>query len=125
MADHTNHPAADGHFEEARQASARAVFRDLNRNLVDLLGPCPATTDGAWVVLRPSGPGVWVAGLPDLSVADALRVSTLVADLGAQRIGPAPASVTAPITVHPFDTYFDVAAAAAAPASRVHVEVPR
>jgi hypothetical protein len=105
------------------QESAKAVFRDLNRNLVDLLGPCPATVDGSWVVVRPSGPGVWTAALPDLTVEQALRMSTLVVGLGAQRGGPAQSVPTPPVAVHAFDTYFHVGATE--PSSRVHVQVPR
>jgi hypothetical protein len=106
-----------------RHAAAKAVLRDLNRNLTDLLGPCPSTVDGAWVVLRPGAAGTWVAGLPDLSVADALRISTVIASLDDVRSAPAPIPSSSPSVAHVFDTYFEIGSSV--PVSRVHVEVPR
>lgn len=117
-ADHRGAPHPD-----SQTNSARAVFRDLNRNLIDLLGPCPETVDGAWVTVRSGEDGALVAGLPELSSAAALRVSSVLAAIGTGRDAVSPIPVQATSGGHSFDTYFGLSAAQAP--SRVHVEVPR
>lgn len=105
------------------EMAARAVCRDLNRNLTDVFGPCRSTRDGSWLVARCVAPGMWVAALAEMSVAEALRMSSVAADLAERVIGRAHSSGVPGAAAHVFDTYFDVGVAATA--SHVHVEVPR
>jgi len=68
-----------------RVTSVEPVARDLNRHLVDLLGPCPATTangeETSWVTIVEDATGNHLLQLPLLSVTEALRVSTALATL--------------------------------------------
>lgn len=69
-----------------RVTSVEPIARDLNRHLIDLLGPCPVVvgTDeraGAWVTIVDDGEGQSLIQLPPLPVAEALRLSTALAAL--------------------------------------------
>jgi hypothetical protein len=68
-----------------RVTSVEPIARDLNRHLVDLLGPCPVVTaEGAqrsWVIIVEDDNGNHLLQLPLLSVTEALRLSTALAEL--------------------------------------------
>lgn len=65
---------------EREMCHARPIARDLNRQLTNLLGPCPVTVDGRWVRLvvsdnDPEGEVVFA----QLPVHEALRLATALA----------------------------------------------
>lgn len=107
----------------AGRLQAEPVLRDLNRNLNDLLGSCPLTADGSWVVLRESTPGVWCLSFPDLPVAAALRLSTALAQID-ERVGLAAVAKELPAPQR-YDLCDILGTAPAVRPSTVHVEVPR
>ena len=104
-------------------ATAGPVARDLNRNLTALLGPCPATVYGRWVHLRESFPGAWNVTFPELGLDQALRLSTALATID-EKVGLGTVARELPSVAH-YDLSRVLSTAPAAPASTVHVEVPR
>jgi hypothetical protein len=68
-----------------RVTSVEPIARDLNRHLVDLLGPCPAVTaegvQRSWVIIVEDDNGNHLLQLPLLSVTETLRLSTALAEL--------------------------------------------
>jgi hypothetical protein len=69
-----------------RVTSVEPIARDLNRHLVDLLGPCPVVvseeaTAGSWVTIVEDEEGNHLLQLPLLPVAEALRLSSALAAL--------------------------------------------
>lgn len=107
----------------ARHDGAGPVIRDLNRNLTALLGPCPATADGRWVEAKETFPGAWTVVFPDLGLDQALRLSTALAKID-ETVGLAAVARDLPATVT-YDLSRVLSTAPAAPASTIHVEVPR
>jgi hypothetical protein len=69
-----------------RVTSVEPVARDLNRHLVDLLGPCPVviageTSECSWVTVIEDDNGNFLLQLPLLPVTESLRLSTALAEL--------------------------------------------
>lgn len=70
-----------------RVTSVEPIARDLNRHLVDLLGPCPVVVSeealtGSWVTIVEDEEGNHFVQLPLLPVTEALRLSSALAALG-------------------------------------------
>ena len=63
---------------EFRVQHAEPIVRDLNRNLVQLLGECPNTGCGNWVTLSETDNNVTF----HLDLLDVLRISSALAKIG-------------------------------------------
>lgn len=109
--------------EGAGQDGAGPVVRDLNRNLTALLGPCPATADGRWAEAKETFPGAWTVVFPGLGLDQALRLSTALAKID-ESVGLAAVARELPAAAS-YDLSRVLHTAPAAPASAIHVEVPR
>jgi|GEM_PF-1912554 len=69
-----------------RVTSVEPIARDLNRHLVDLLGPCPVVVceegvAGSWVTIVEDQEGNHLVQLPLLPVTEALRLSSALVAL--------------------------------------------
>lgn len=69
-----------------RVTSVEPIARDLNRHLIDLLGPCPVVVSeealaGSWVTIVEDEKGNHLVQLPLLPVTEALRLSSALAAL--------------------------------------------
>jgi len=69
-----------------RVTSVEPIARDLNRHLIDLLGPCPVVVSeegvaGSWVTIVEDQEGNHLVQLPLLPVTEALRLSSALAAL--------------------------------------------
>jgi len=69
-----------------RVTSVEPVARDLNRHLVDLLGPCPVlstgeTLESSWVTVVEDDNGNFLLQLPLLPITESLRLSTALYEL--------------------------------------------
>lgn len=56
-------------------------IRDLNRHMIDVLGPCPETENGTWAYLARTEDGDFVIGFEQLSFKSGMKLSNRFLDI--------------------------------------------
>lgn len=56
-------------------------IRDLNRHMIDVLGPCPASENGNWAYLARNEDGEFVVAFEQLSIKTGVKLSNRLLDI--------------------------------------------